>query len=180
MQLRTLAAKFLRIGATGFGGPMALIGLMHRHLVDTGDVSEETFSEGLALGQMLPGPVALGCATYLGYRLHGVAGGTVAAGCLLLPPFLLMLGLSPLYLHYGKVPQVSAFFLGVGPAVIAVIMAAGWKMGRKAIGDYRSAVVALIILAAALWRVHPSLLVVGGGVLGLLLAPRPKPEVKPA
>ncbi|NPV46289.1 MAG: chromate transporter [Armatimonadetes bacterium] len=176
MRLRTLALKFLKIGATGFGGPMALIGMMHRDLVETGEVSEETFSEGVALGQMLPGPVALGCATYLGYKLRGALGATVSAGALLLPPFALMLVLSPLYLHYGTVPQVGGFFKGVGPAVIAIIIATGWRMGRKSITSYRGAIVAAAVLVAALLKLHPAILVIGGGLLGMLLAPTPRQE----
>lgn len=180
MRLRSMAVTFLHIGATGFGGPMALVGLMHRRLVETGAVSEETFSEGLALGQMLPGPVAVGCATYLGYRLHGVLGATVAAGCLLLPAFLLMLALSPLYLRFGTVPQVGGFFRGVAPAVIAVILAAGWRMGRKVLKDWRSLAVATAILVGALLRANPALLVIAGGALGMLLAPTVKGSTAPA
>jgi chromate transporter len=184
MRIRTLAGQFLRIGATGFGGPMALIGLMHRNLVETReDVPEETFTEGLALGQMLPGPVAINCATYLGFRLRGLLGALVTAGGLILPAFLLMLVLSPLYLTYGQVPQVGGFFKGVAPAVVAVILAAGWRMGRKFVVDWRSGLVAGVVLVGSLvglvpgWpKASPALLVLLGGILGLVIGPAPQPK----
>lgn len=181
MRLRTLARKFLKIGATGFGGPMALIGMMHRDLVERGqDVPEETFSEGIALAQMLPGPDAVDCATHIGFRLRGFIGATVATAALVLPAFLIMLVVSPLYLKYGQIPQASGFFRGVGPAVVAIILAAGWRMGRKVVSDWRAALVVSGVLAGALLKVHPALLVIAAGVVGMLIGPRPRPEVRNA
>lgn len=177
MRLRTLTLKFLKIGATGFGGPMSLIGMMHRDLVERGqEVSEETFSEGMALAQMLPGPDAIDCATHIGFRLRGFIGATLATAALVMPPFLIMLVISPLYLKYGQIPQASGFFKGVGPAVVAIILAAAWRMGRRVVSDWRAAVLTTAVLIGALLRVHPALLVIAAGLAGTLIAPRPKPE----
>jgi len=178
MKLTTLAAKFLRIGATGFGGPMALIGLMEQHFIkETGDLTPEDLADGIAIGQTLPGPVAVDCATHLGYRTRGVVGAVVSTICLILPAFVLMLVLSPLYFEYGKVPQAIAFFRGVGPAVVAVILVAAWRLSRKFVGDIRAGVVAGLACAGIVFRVNPVLIILGSGLVGLLIGgPKKKPE----
>ena len=170
MRLWTLATKFLRIGATGFGGPMALIGLMQHHLVENADgVNAEDFADGVALGQILPGPVAVDCATHLGYRLRGMVGAIVSTGAIVLPAFVLMLILTPLYFHYGHLPLMAGFFKGVGPAVVAVILAAAWRLGRQFVVDVGSAAIAVVVGAGALLGVNPILLIVIAGLLGLLI-----------
>jgi chromate transporter len=188
MTLRRLAAVFLKIGATGFGGPMALIGLMQENLVEkTGEVKPEDFADGVAVGQMLPGPQAVNCATYLGYRQRGVLGAVVSAGALLAPPLLLMLILTPLYFQYGAKPEAAGFFKGVGPAVVAVILAAAWRMAGKFVPDWRTRAVALVALTAALLKVNPIIIVLVAGLLGVLArgagegpkAPKPADPEKP-
>lgn len=174
ISLWRLILRFLYIGATGFGGPMALIGLMHSHLVDKRVVSEETFTEGVAVGQILPGPVAVDCATHIGYKLRGLWGAIATTVALILPAFLLMLVLTPLYFIYGHVPAVDGFFKGAGPAIIAVIFAAGFKMAQKSTTDYRSAAIALLVMAGLLQHLNPILLILVGGALGMLLRPRRK------
>lgn len=181
MRLSQLARRFLRIGATGFGGPMALLGLMQQHVVDGEEITNEDLADGTAIGQMLPGPIAVGCATFLGYRVRGVPGAIVSTAALILPSFLLMLIIAPLYLAYGqRVPQVTGFFLGVAPAVIAVIVFAGWRLGKQFVKDAPSGAIAAAVLAAAIFaHAHPILLILLGGVLGLVVRPRQKPAHKP-
>lgn len=168
MKLPELARRFLRIGATGFGGPMALLGLMQQHVIDGAEITNDDFADGMAVGQMLPGPMAVNCAGFLGYRVRGLAGALVSTGTLILPSFLLMLIIAPLYLRYGMVPQVSGFFFGVAPAVIAVIVFAGWRLGRQFIKDIPSAIIAVAVAAAALLKAPPVLLILLGGLLGLV------------
>lgn len=169
MKLTSLAGTFLRIGATGFGGPMALIGLMQRHLVEkSGAVSEEEFAEGVAIGQVLPGPVAVDCATHIGYRLRGIAGAVVTTGAIVLPAFALMLVLTPLYLMHGHVPQVGGFFSGVGPAVVAVILMTAWRLAPRFVTGWKTACIAVAVGAGALAGAHPILLILGAGLLGML------------
>ena len=124
----------LRVGATGFGGPMALISMLQQHLVERrGAVSSDEFSEGVAIGQILPGPIAVDAAIHLGYRLYGWLGAVAGAAGLLLPPFLIMLVLTPLYFHHGQVPEAQGFFMGVRPAVAAAIAAATVRLGKRGI-----------------------------------------------
>jgi chromate transporter len=156
MRLTTLALQFLRIGSTGFGGPMSLIGLMEHHIVRRTDkLTEEDLAQGVAIGQILPGPVALGCAAHLGYRLRGFVGAIVSVTAMILPPFLLMLVISPLYLKYGRVPQVAAFFHGVGPAVMAVILATAWRMSGKCIRTWVAGAIAAAACAAVILKAPP-------------------------
>jgi len=182
MRLTTLGAKFLRIGATGFGGPMALIGLMEQHLIkESGELTPEDLADGIALGQTLPGPVAVGCACYLGYRVRGVPGALVSVSCLILPAFLLLLALSPLYFDYGSVPEAKAFFRGVGPAVVAVIVVAAWRLSKKFVGDIRAGIVAGLACAGIVFRANPVLIILGAGLVGLLVGgarKRPEPEAE--
>ncbi|MHB8993730.1 MAG: chromate transporter [Armatimonadota bacterium] len=177
MTLRTLATRFLRVGAMGFGGPMALIGLIHEQVVEKHqDVSEEEFSTGVALGQILPGPVAVDCATHIGHHLRGWAGASVAAGAMLLPAFLLMLVLTPLYLKYGRIPQVSGFFQGVAPAIIAVILMAGYNMAQKFKFTLGGVLIAVAAGVGMILKVNPVLLILLAGFAGIALRSRCRTE----
>lgn len=162
---------FLRIGMTGFGGAMALLGMVQEHAVERRKVATpEEFAEGVALGQLLPGPIVVDAVAYLGYRLRGVLGACVAAGALILPAFLLMLLLTPLYLRYGSVPQVAGAFRGIGGAVVAIIVAAVWRMAQKSITDIRAAAVAVVALVCLVaLHVDASLMVLLAGALGVVL-----------
>lgn len=169
---------FLRIGMTGFGGAMALLAMVQEHAIERRKVaSPEEFAEGVALGQLLPGPIVVDAVAYLGYRLRGVVGAVVAASALILPAFLIMLVLTPLYLAYGAVPQVAGAFKGISGAVVAIILAAVWRMGQKSITDVKSALVAAVAMAALVFLGAPAwLIVLLAGALGILLF-RPKKEV---
>ena len=142
-------AVMLRIGATGFGGPMALISMLQQHFVERRKaVSIDEFSEGIAVGQVLPGPIAVDAAIHIGYRLYNWLGAVAGAVGLLLPPFLIMLVLTPLYFHYGRVPEAQGFFAGVRPAVVAAIACATVRMAKRGIRDGRGYAIAGI---AFLW-----------------------------
>lgn len=190
MSLRRIFAQFLTIGATAFGGPLALIGLMQERLVERQRmVSSEDLAESVAVGQVLPGPVAVNAATSVGYRLRGFAGALVATSGVVLPAFLIMLVLSPLYLAYGEVPQVEAFFRGTRAAVVAVVLAACLRMSKKMLkSSPHYAIAALVFALAVVCRVGPvsrwmgprvpveALLVVVAGTLGVVLcSPGPDP-----
>lgn len=149
---------------------MALMGLMQNLLVEqTGEVDPDDLAEGIAIGQILPGPVAVDCATHLGYRLRGIVGAFVTTGSLVAPAFLLMLVVTPLYLRYGAVPQVAGFFHGVGPAVVAVILAAAWRLGKRFIADYGAGVIAALAFAGTLFKVNPVLVILAAGILGIVV-----------
>jgi len=129
--LGPLAAYFLRLGALGFGGPAALVGFMHRDLVEERRwLTEEDYQLAMALAQLMPGPLAAQCAIAIGYLLRGVAGATAIGLAFILPSFAMVLGLSVLYVAYGGLWWMQALFYGVGAAVIGIIVISAYKLAR--------------------------------------------------
>jgi len=190
MSLRRIFRQFLIIGSTGFGGPLALIGLMEERIVERGKmVSPEDFAQGVALGNMLPGPVAVSCATHLGYRMRGVLGAVASTLGIVGPATLLMLVLTPLYLAYGEVPRAEAFFNGTRAAVVAIIASVCWRMCKKAGGSApRHCIMGMTFILAVACRTEPlkgllgahmpveAALIVIAAILGMAFCrPQPKP-----
>jgi chromate transporter len=127
--LKQLLLYFLKLGATGFGGPIALVGYMQKDLVDERKwISAEEYREGLALAQLAPGPLAAQLAIYLGWARAGILGATLAGIAFVLPSFLIVLALSAVYLHYGGLSWMQGAFYGIGAAVIAVIVRSAMKL----------------------------------------------------
>jgi chromate transporter len=125
----------LGLGTWGFGGPVALIGHMNRDLVERRKwISEADYKEGLALSQLMPGPLAAQLAIYLGYVHYGIVGATVAGVAFVLPSFLMVVGLGAAYVAYGGLPWMQAVFYGVGAAVIGMIAVSAYKLTTKSIG----------------------------------------------
>jgi len=138
--LRDLALYFLRLGTTGFGGPIALVGYMHRDLVEHRRwFSEADYREGLALAQLAPGPLAAQLAIYLGWLAAGTRGATLVAFAFVAPSFVMVLALSALYVRYGGLSWMQGAFYGIGAAVIAIIGRSAWKLMRSTLGRDRVA-----------------------------------------
>ena len=120
--LRQLILYFLKLGATGFGGPVALVGYMHRDLVEQRNwITDDDYKEGLALAQLAPGPLAAQLAIYLGYVHYRIMGATLAGIAFVFPSFLMVLGLGYAYVKGGGLPWMQAVFYGIGAAVIGII-----------------------------------------------------------
>ncbi len=136
--LRQLAVYFLKLGAIGFGGPVALVGYMYRDLVETRRwIGEDDYREGLALAQLMPGPLAAQLAMYLGYVHHRIVGATVAGIAFVLPSFVMVVAIGWAYLRYGGLPWMQAVFYGVGAAVVGIIAISAWKLTRRNVGGDR-------------------------------------------
>ena len=122
---------FLRLGATGFGGPIALTGFMQRDLVeDRRWISQQDYTDGLALAQLAPGPLAAQLAIYLGFVRAGVFGATMVAVLFVLPSFLMVWAISVAYVHYGGLPWMQSLFYGIGAAVIGIIARSAVKLTK--------------------------------------------------
>ncbi len=133
--LRALVGYFLWLGATGFGGPVALVGLMQRDLVEQrGWISESDYKEGLALAQLAPGPLAAQLAIYLGYVHYHILGATLVGFAFVLPSFVMVVALGMAYVAYGGLSWMQAVFYGVGACVIGIITYSAYKLTRKSIG----------------------------------------------
>ncbi len=123
---------WLKLGFVNFGGPAGQIALMHKELVDEKRwVSEAQFLRALNFCTLLPGPEAQQLATYIGWRLHGVRGGLVAGLLFIAPSIVVMLLLSWLTAAYGAVPLVRGLFYGIQPVVIAIVLEAVLRIGRR-------------------------------------------------
>lgn len=126
---------FLQLGAVGFGGPVALVGYMHRDLVEKKQwISEEDFKEGLALAQLAPGPLAAQLAIYMGYVHYKIWGATLIGVTFVLPSFLMVLALGAVYTLYSGLSWLQAVFYGVGATVIGIIAFSAYKLTNKSIG----------------------------------------------
>ena len=129
-----LIGYMLQLGTWGFGGPVALVGYMHRDLVEQRKwISEAEYKEGLTLAQLMPGPLAAQLAIYLGYVHYGNLGATLAGVAFVLPSFLMVLALGWAYKLYGGLPWMQAVFYGVGGSVIAIIAISAYKLTAKTI-----------------------------------------------
>ena len=129
VSLTRFYAYFLRLGAAGFGGPIALAGFMQRDLVENRRwITHQDYLDGLALAQLAPGPLAAQLAMYLGYVRAGVVGATVVSICFILPSFLMVWGLSVAYVRFGGLPWMQALFYGIGAAVIGIIARSAHKL----------------------------------------------------
>lgn len=166
---------FGRIGLLSFGGPAGQIALMHRELVERlGWMSEAEYLRALSFCMLLPGPEAMQLATYAGWRRGGIPGGLVAGGLFVLPGAAVVLLLAALYAAFGHLPAVSALFLGVKAAVVAIVVEALVRVARRALGGRGQRVIALAAFAAifALSLPYP-LIVLAAGLAGALALPRP-------
>lgn len=130
--LGDLLRYFLYLGTFGFGGPVALAGFMHRDLVEKRRwIDEEEYRLGLALAQIMPGPLAAQLAIALGYFQRGVVGATLVGLAFVVPSFLMVVGISIAYRRYGGLWWMQAMFYGIGAAVIAIIAIAAYRLARS-------------------------------------------------
>lgn len=136
-QVRELILYFLKLGATGFGGPIALAGAMQRDLVDDRKwFTREQYVRGLALAQLAPGPLAAQLAMYLGWARGGVLGASLAGLAFILPSFVMVMALACLYVSFHGLPWMQAAFYGIGAAVIAIIARSAVKLVKATLkGD---------------------------------------------
>lgn len=135
--LKELALYFLKLGTIGFGGPVALVGYMHKDLVENRKwISEEEYKQGLALAQLAPGPLAAQLGIYLGFVHYRLIGATLIGFAFILPSFIMVVVLGIIYKLYGGLPWIQAVFYGVGAAVIGLIVVSSYKLTVKSIGKF--------------------------------------------
>jgi chromate transporter len=182
VRLWNIFCYFLRLGCLGFGGPVALVGYMEKDLVESKKwLTDEEFSQGVALAAMLPGPLAAQVAMWIGYLRKGFWGCTVASVGLIGPPFLIVLAISVIYVHFEKAFWIRALFYGIGPAVAALITESCYRLAKRYIPDWKMILLALACLIVTV-IVHAELvlLFIMGGVVGVLIYGQPIwPRISP-
>ncbi|MCC9073474.1 chromate transporter [Flavobacterium sp. F-65] len=135
--LKELVVYFLKLGTIGFGGPVALVGYMHKDLVENRKwISEEEYKEGLALAQLAPGPLAAQLGIYLGFVHYRILGATLVGFAFVLPSFVMVVLLGMIYKLYGGLNWIQAVFYGVGAAVIGIIALSSYKLTLKSVGKF--------------------------------------------
>jgi len=162
---------FLRLGALGFGGPVALCGQMEKELVQEKRwVTQEEMLEGIAVCQSLPGPLAIQVGIFICYLRGGFWGAWAGGWAFILPNFILVAALGALYVRLGGLPAVTAIFYGVSPAVIALILHACYrlaKLGMKDMLQWGIAAVCLVVTVAV--RAEVAWLFLASGIVGAIV-----------
>ncbi|RZI85345.1 MAG: chromate transporter [Rubrivivax sp.] len=171
-----MVAYMLGLGTWGFGGPVALVGYMYRDLVEQRRwISESDYKEGMAIAQLMPGPLAAQLAIYLGYVHYRLLGASLVGLAFVLPSFFMVVAIGAVYAAYGGIGWMQSVFYGVGAAVIGIIAMSAYKLTTKNIGRDKllwlifvvSAAVTVITKSEAIW------LFLGAGVLVWLLRAPP-------
>lgn len=176
VSLAALVGYFLRLGLTGFGGPVALANAMRRDLVERyGWIGADEYDEGLAIATACPGPLAYQLGVYCGYVTHGLIGAMSVAVAFAAAPFAIVVGVAALYVRFGSTWQLRAIFYGIGPVVIAIVVRSCWDLGRKTLrGEwlaYAFAFVACAITVVVQQELIALFLV--AGALGIVVFYRP-------
>jgi chromate transporter len=172
-----LVRYMLALGTWGFGGPVALVGYMYRDLVERRHwISESDYKEGMALAQLMPGPLAAQLAIYLGYVHYRVRGATLVGLAFVLPSFAMVVAIGAVYSAYGGIAWMQAVFYGVGAAVIGIIAMSAYKLTTKNVGKDKL-LWAIFLVSAAVTVITRSEIVwifLGAGVLVWLVRAPPK------
>ena len=170
----SVAALFFKLGAISFGGPAAHIALMEQETVrKRGWLSHEHFLDLLAATNLVPGPNATEMAIHIGFVRAGWPGLIAGGVAFILPAFAISLALAIAYVRLGALPQAAALFYGINPAVMAIILAATYRLGRAALRDRRALGIGVLSLAAALAGVNEVVVLLAAGLAGILLYARP-------
>ena len=162
VSLAEASRYWFQLGWISFGGPAGQLALMHQELVERRRwLSEARYLHALNYCMVLPGPEAIQLATYLGWLMHGVPGGLIAGGLFLLPSVIVLIALSTLYVLWGQLPLLAAVFWALKPAVLAIVVQAAWRIGRRTLHTPALALLALLAFAAFSLLQWPYPLVVG-------------------
>jgi len=170
-------AYFLKLGAIGFGGPIATVGYMQRDLVEQRQwMNRQDFLDGVALGQTMPGPLAAQVAMWVGYLRRGAIGAAAVAAAFVAPSFAIVVAVGAVYSRCSGSSVVQALFYGIAPAVMAIITIAAIKLVK--LTDRRDwrlwSISATVFALTALTGSEPVLVIVGAGLLMILFDARPR------
>jgi chromate transporter len=165
-----LFLAFGRANFFGFGGGPAVIPLIQREVVNNYKwLSTEEFTDVLAMGNALPGPIATKMAAYVGYKISGLWGAAAALAGTVIPTAVAMLGLAGIYLKYKDTPQIMGMLKGVRPVVVVLLLQTAWDMGLKSFPLPVTWIIALIALVLIFqFKMHPIILIIASMFFGYI------------
>src|SRR5215472_4997314 len=168
--IRDVALYFLKLGALGFGGPVALVGQMERDLVDGRKwLSKAEMRDAIAVCQSLPGPLAIQVGIYISYLRGGFCGAWAGGWAFILPNFVIVAALGALYVYFGDLKPITGIFYGVSPAVIALILHSCWRLSKLGMEDkLQWAIAAACLVVTVILQAEVALLFIGAGLVGIL------------
>src|SRR6201997_1458471 len=166
--LRDALWVWLRVASLSFGGPAGQIAVMHRILVEEKRwISETRFLHALNYCMLLPGPEAQQLATYIGWLMHRTLGGIVAGTLFVIPGIIAIMALSYVYAGYGNVPVIVALFFGLKAAVLAIVLEAVSRIGKRALKNRLMVALAAIAFAAIFFLGVPfPIIIIAAALIG--------------
>lgn len=174
MEINDIFKPFLgvfKVGAFSFGGGYAMIPLIKKEIIDIHHwLSVDQFLDIIAISQMTPGPIAINAATFVGYKVGGFWGSAAATIGVTSPSFLIIIILALLIIRYRHLPWLDAFFKGVRPAVIALIVQAAYSVGKSSFTGIKDMLVAAVVFVGLyLLKINPLIIIVMAAILGIVI-----------
>ncbi|HBT48900.1 MAG: Chromate transporter [Caldanaerobacter subterraneus] len=162
---------FFKVGAFSFGGGYAMIPLIKKEIIDIHHwLSMDQFLDIIAISQMTPGPIAINAATFVGYKIGGFWGSVAATIGVTAPSFLIIIILALLIIRYRHLPWLEAFFKGVRPAVIALIVQAAYSVGKSSFTGIKDMLVAaMVFVGLYLLKINPLIIILMAAILGIVI-----------
>ena len=169
--LARLFLAFLKVGVFGYGGGPAMIPLVQEEVVDVHAwLTPAEFTDALAMGNSLPGPIIVKMSVFIGYKVSGVAGAAAALTGVTLPGIVGMMILGLLFIKYQKHPKVQSLMRGIRPVVIAMLAGVTYRLFSSSVPNWKTAIVlGVSFLGIVYFNIHPLVFIVVGGIAGLLL-----------
>ncbi len=171
MILLRLFLTFAFIGAFSFGGGYSMLTLIQEEVVLHHNwLNIQKFSDIVAISEMTPGPIAINAATYVGYRTAGFPGSLAATVGVILPSFFIVLALAKIVLKNKENPYFQGAFSGLRPVIVVLIIGASLRLGTEIIADFKSLILTIAAIAIIfLTKIHPVLIILGFGLIGILM-----------
>lgn len=175
VRIRDLVLTFLKIGTIGFGGGVAMLGLIRKYLITEKKwISDDDLATAVALGQMIPGPFVPNYVEYIGFKIRGIKGMISSLIAFLFPGFLAILILSYLYFKSANLMLINNIFSWVQPVIIGILAWASVDMGKLYLKDIKSIIIMLLALFASLFKITPIFTIIVCGIIGIIFLNKPK------
>ncbi|WIF94126.1 chromate transporter [Caminicella sporogenes] len=170
-QILKIFMTFLKIGAFSFGGGYAMIPFIEKEIVEKNSwLSLKEFIDIIAISQMTPGPIAINSSTFVGFKISKFWGAVAGTIGVILVSFILMTILASYLKNFSNSKAVKSIFMGIRPAVLGLIFSAAVSVGKTAIVDFKSLIIAFIVLFSILkFKLHPILCIAISGIIGLIV-----------